>query len=173
MKIKTADLIGPALDWAVAKCEGLSVVVITVEDQAKEHERVLRDHYSDAAWQEHRTQWNIYVRPTLKARLAVLDSEGFPNRHPFMQNGQGAPLAFSTDWSQCGPLLEREKIVFDFYPDGSHEHGGEWLANTPAFETDAGVPLHECFGPTPLIATMRALVASKLGDAVDVPDELV
>ena len=27
MKIKTADLIGPALDWAVAKCEGKSGVL--------------------------------------------------------------------------------------------------------------------------------------------------
>ena len=29
------------------------------------------------------------------------------------------------------------------------------------------------FGPTPLIAAMRCFVASKLGDEVDVPDELI
>jgi hypothetical protein len=30
-----------------------------------------------------------------------------------------------------------------------------------------------CRGPTPLIAAMRCYVASKMGDEVDVPDELV
>jgi len=29
------------------------------------------------------------------------------------------------------------------------------------------------FGPTPLIAAMRCFVASKLGDEVDVPEELL
>ena len=31
----------------------------------------------------------------------------------------------------------------------------------------------DLIGPTPLVATMRCYVASKLGDEVDVPDELV
>ena len=29
------------------------------------------------------------------------------------------------------------------------------------------------FGPTPLIAAMRSYVASKLGETVEVPDELI
>lgn len=70
----------------------------------------------------------------------------------------------STEWLQGGPIVEREKI--------------------------ATVPLLECWeaqyeneqredrnyiifsGPTPLIAAMRCFVASKLGDEVDVPNEL-
>ena len=31
----------------------------------------------------------------------------------------------------------------------------------------------EAFGPTPLIAAMRCFVASKLGDEVEVPNEIV
>jgi hypothetical protein len=33
MKIKTSELIGPALDWAVAKCEGSTANYFTVFDQ--------------------------------------------------------------------------------------------------------------------------------------------
>ena len=33
MKIKTSDLSGIALDYAVAKCEGYDVVVLTKEEQ--------------------------------------------------------------------------------------------------------------------------------------------
>lgn len=36
---------------------------------------------------------------------------------------------------------------------------------------DPGIP--EGYGPTPLIAAMRCFVASKLGDEVEVPDELL
>lgn len=34
------------------------------------------------------------------------------------------------------------------------------------------VKVSEASGPTPLIAAMRAFVASKLGEEVEVPDEL-
>lgn len=72
---------------------------------------------------------------------------------------------YSTSWQDGGPIIEREKI--------------------------ATVPLLECWeaqyeneqredrnyivfsGPTPLIAAMRCFVASRLGDEVDVPLELV
>lgn len=71
---------------------------------------------------------------------------------------------FSTDWVQAGPIIEREKIGLDYYPDGGHRDGGEWGALC-----DGGN--HESFGPTPLIAAMRCYVASKLGDFVTIPEE--
>ena len=66
----------------------------------------------------------------------------------------------STDWALAGPIIEREKIALDTW-------GEEWLATRIE-----GSAISEAIGPTPLIAAMRCYVASKLGDEVEVPDEL-
>jgi Protein of unknown function (DUF2591) len=71
----------------------------------------------------------------------------------------------TTDWSQAGPIIERERIGFRFSGDfgfcawksygiGSHQNE------------------HSQYGPTPLVAAMRCYVASKLGDEVEIPKEL-
>jgi hypothetical protein len=63
----------------------------------------------------------------------------------------------STDWAQGGPIIEREHVEL--------EHDGFiWWARIKADEDYAG--------PTPLIAAMRCYVASKLGDTIDIPEEL-
>lgn len=67
----------------------------------------------------------------------------------------------STDWSQGGPIIEREKI--GVWP--SESISGQWGARM--------LNTYIMYGPTPLIAAMRCFVASKLGDEVEVPDELV
>lgn len=103
MKIKTSELTGPALDWAVAKCEGYIGISL--------QERTGTDWYSP-----------------------------------------------STDWSQGGPIIERENIAIRPFKDG-----GEWLAKSAT---------KQCDGQTPLIAAMRCYVASKLGDTVEIPHEL-
>ena len=65
---------------------------------------------------------------------------------------------FSSNWSQGGPIIEREKIHTFFA-------AGTWLAEHAVNQG--------CFiGPTPLIAAMRCYVASKLGDDVEIPEEL-
>lgn len=74
--------------------------------------------------------------------------------------------AFSTDWSLAGPIIDREKL--EITPWGVH---GEWRARD-FYEPSPGVPCAEQFGPTPLIAAMRCLVASKFGDEIHVPEEL-
>jgi hypothetical protein len=66
----------------------------------------------------------------------------------------------STDWSQGGPIIEREGITVRRYTDAL------WDASIGRLDYVAD-------GPTPLIAAMRCYVASKLGDEVDVPDELM
>ena len=83
------------------------------------------------------------------ATLAVLDQVYYNDRYE--------P---STDWAQGGPIIEREGISIIF-----HEQG-HWTASN-LHGTVCGE------GPTPLIAGMRCLVASKLGDEVDVPEELL
>lgn len=71
----------------------------------------------------------------------------------------------STDWSQGGPIIEREKIRLDCpWPDSwnaGHKHASKIDGVTSWVD-----------GPTPLIAAMRCYVSSKLGDTVDVPEEL-
>lgn len=113
--MKTSDLIGPALDWAVAKCEGVEY---------------LGDHICD----------------------------GLGNWHE--------PTCYSAFWAQGGPIIEREKI--GVYP--SQSVSGVWAAR-PDYKTAPSAP--HTFGPTPLVAAMRCYVASKLGDKVELPEELL
>lgn len=111
--MKTSELIGPALDYSVAKCEGYIL-------------------YSNAG----------------KICCAKDGDEGFLTK-------------YSTDWSQGGPIIEREKIRCIPYS----VEGAGWYACKDALNFKE-------VGPTPLIAAMRCLVASKLGDEVEIPEEL-
>lgn len=117
--MKTSELTGAALDWAVAKCEGAE----SLRENPHRFDR------------------------RLVCRLA--------GRNAFLQD-----LRFSTDWTQGGPIIEREVICL--LP---HANGG-WVA------TVHGVAMPHKTGETPLIAAMRCYVASKLGDEVDIPEEL-
>lgn len=70
----------------------------------------------------------------------------------------------STDWSQGGPIIDREKITVCW-------QGATWVGSTFNVRVSDEYEFHKT-GPTPLIAAMRCYVASKLGDEVEVPDEL-
>lgn len=72
---------------------------------------------------------------------------------------------FSTDWSQGGPIIEREEIALE--PMTHDEHGDGWLATRVE-----GPAVCMEFGQTMLIAAMRCFVASRLGDEIEVPNEL-
>ena len=67
----------------------------------------------------------------------------------------------SRDWAQGGPIIEREWVDLHCVNDSL------WEAECPAV---GGLAMQN--GPTPLIAAMRCYVASKLGDEVDIPEEL-
>jgi hypothetical protein len=68
---------------------------------------------------------------------------------------------YSTNWAQGGPIIEREKIgVFPSEREGKPRWGAR-MVNT-----------YISYGPTPLIAAMRCYVASKMGDEIDLPEEL-
>jgi hypothetical protein len=70
----------------------------------------------------------------------------------------------STDWSQGGPIIEREWLHVEPWPSASVEEH-RWSCT----QYDLPVPIGT-LGPTPLIAAMRCYVASKLGSEVEVPD---
>lgn len=63
------------------------------------------------------------------------------------------------DWAQGGLIIERERIALDPITRNRH-HTAEWQAQV-------WVPFAVQTGPTPLIAAMRAFVASKFGETVD------
>ena len=68
---------------------------------------------------------------------------------------------FKLDWSQGGPIIKRERIIF-------MDRAGRGYA---AFRSGDSPPYME--GPDHLIAAMRCYVASKLGDEIDIPKELL
>jgi hypothetical protein len=128
--MKTSELTGAALDWAVATCLGYTN---------------LRQHrYTTESFLE----WVMDPPPRVEYGPVELGN-----------------LAFSFDWSQGGPIIERENI--GTYRSPKAGGGSNWVG---ALEQD--YPYFFRSGPTPLIAAMRCFVASKLGDDVDVPKEL-
>lgn len=122
MKIKTSELTGAALDWAVGLCEG-----VLAPDGVH-----LSDEYCDSLHHD--------------------------------QDG-----GFSTDWAQGGPIIERELLHVS--PEYWVSDGWHWV--TYVLGPGNLDENYEQRGPTPLIAAMRCYVASKLGDEVEVPDELL
>ena len=71
------------------------------------------------------------------------------------------------DWGWFGPIIAREKISIE-YMSGAGDAGADvWVATRiehPAFSEEQG--------STPLVAAMRCYVASKLGDNIELPEEL-
>ena len=144
MKIKTAELTGKALAYAVHMASGGSYWT-----------------RSNAKWDtnEGYTDW-------------VLDKSGL-NRYVFDGSRSRAghwevleTWAPDTDWSQGGPIIERERVDLLHCHPGSvyHNSGVNGIASMRSLFAD---------GPTVLIAAMRCYVASKLGDEVEVPEELL
>lgn len=78
---------------------------------------------------------------------------------------------YSTNWGLAGPIIEREGINLTKFKahEVEPESVGLWCASYSF--NDIGDGSLSSVGSTPLIAAMR-LLASKLGDDVDVPGEL-
>ena len=66
----------------------------------------------------------------------------------------------STNWAQGGPIIEREKLSVVV------QRVDAWHASCPRY-------VNHGYGPTPLVAAMRCYVASKLGQDVNIPEELL
>ena len=86
-------------------------------------------------------------------------------------------IPYSTDWAEGGAIIEREKLnvwwAHHVVDAEGNEYGNHWYAETGLTDENAD-ERHICMtGETPLIAAMRCYVASKLGDDVDVPEDIV
>jgi hypothetical protein len=76
----------------------------------------------------------------------------------------------STNWSQGGLIIEREKISVVCNPEHNQWEACQRATLNSMFGFN-GANLE--FGSTPLVAAMRCYVASKLGDEVEIPEELL
>jgi hypothetical protein len=115
--MKTNELVGAALDWAVAEAEG------------------------------------FFDTKMASVRDGVTDVFYFESWAP------------STDWSQAGLIIERERINIS-------PRDGYWeaLYLDNLFQEDGSDYFQ--MGATPLVAAMRSYVASKLGNEVQLPEGL-
>jgi len=133
--MKTSEMTGAALDWAVGVAEGLQ-------------------------WQNDDPEVGLYLRRGHEYRddrLVLNDLDYY-----IMEDWNLTLYSPSTDWAQGGPIIEREIIATG--RGGAYEHNF-WRAC-------AGHSSVSSHGPTPLIAAMRCFVASKLGDNIEIPEEL-
>lgn len=130
--VKTAELEGKALDWAVAIAEG---------------------------WQPDRPAEGQLKKDGLIILVGTHKPES-------MKRFSYSP---STSWISGGPLIE--KYMASIILEGSNWWAGFQAITQSMF--GMGFDGEEATGPTPLIAACRAIVASKLGDTVSVPAELL
>lgn len=134
MKVRTDELTGIALDWAVAKCEKAEI--------------------------QYRPDGELYIAWAYNP----------------------ANKRYSTNWLEGGLIIEREGIHLRSVRSEGHILNNSWLAkkangNTGQtehwYKTLFKSQIAMWYGQTPLIAAMRCYVASKLGDEVDIPEELL
>lgn len=104
----------------------------------------------------------IYGRENVEL-IENIRSEGYTFR---VNNSR--TVSPSTDWAQGGPIVDREDITWSMGMEPEHQDVTRWCA----FSYRAGSSKAQ-FGPTKLIAAMRCYVASKLGDEVEIPEELL
>ena len=127
MIINTNELVGYALDWAVAQVTGHTVSI------------------------------------TDSHRIVILDAHGHVG-------GMWHP---STSWAQCGPMISTLQIALT--PEAHDGREGvemseRWWANV-YYDGGNEYTVDHC--DTALIAACRAIVGTKFGDSVDVPEVLV
>lgn len=152
MKLKTQDLTGPALDWAVAKAEGTLPTHNTVvacrpfEADVREHKHLLCTADDDAHAREQCE--NAYPGCEI---IGVFEC---------------TVGKYSSRWEMAGPIIEREGVNLNFMQFDSPQYWTAHIRHTDKVKFGA-------LGPTPLIAAMRCFVASKLGDTIDIPEELL
>jgi len=113
-------------------------------------------------------RWSfVPTDPEFGMRRALCVAEITPNPHI-----DGFPVfSPSTRWEHGGPIIQRERIAtawldsrWNAWMPGCSDQGyyGEYALDVHASDANG-------MGDTPLIAAMRAFVASKLGETVELP----
>lgn len=101
----------------------------------------------------------------LDAAVALAERRGLSfelRGQPLQCFVDGMLFAPSTDWSQGGPFIARKNISLLVFPDDSLAYLDAQVSNGQIESSRASGD-----GPTPLIAAMRAYVASRFGEAIE------
>ena len=162
MKVEVSKLSGAALDYTVAKCQGRTLVRYPMGHEPGHGWWIWEETSSGRGGIELSESIYLPIGPRTKPKTRLSVERYTP----------------STEWAQGGPIIEREiSKVF-------RNVGGTWsamiLKDVPLTPDERGTSLalsrraqFNGAGLTPLIAAMRCYVAGKLGEVVEVPDELV
>lgn len=144
--MKTSELTGPELDRAAAG------VTKTVKIKTSEITGPVLD------WAVAKCEKPGITGQAPDGKLRAMPTSSF---------GPTVVYSPSTDWSQGGSIIEREGICTRFDPKDArgawYAVVGQWRFLSPDFEGS---------GPTLLIAAMRCYCQAKLGEEVDIPEEL-
>lgn len=147
-KVKISEATNLQLDWMVAKAEGHIFVDVHGRGACR---------FPGVQTKNKRGGYELMPLRLQSTMKTAADAD-----HPgvfFRDTRYWCP---STDWSQGGPIIEREGIATRRWLETG------WEADKWNFKFDE----RHMNGPTPLIAVLRCYVASKLGDEVEVPEEL-
>jgi hypothetical protein len=128
--MKTNELTGAALDWAVAQCEGLNPIL------GSSFEGGCVEGLADYPF--------VYLHEPMKHNIAA----------PAFYTGYTP----SASWWLGGEIIARERISL-------LDQGGDYWQAICGWT--------EMFGDTHLEAAMRCYVGSKLGNEVQIPEELI
>jgi hypothetical protein len=128
--MKTNELTGAALDWAVAQCEGLNPIL------GSSFEGGCVEGLADYPF--------VYLHEPMKHNIAA----------PAFYTGYTP----SASWWLGGEIIARERISLI-------DQGGDYWQAICGWT--------EMFGDTQLEAAMRCYVGSKLGNEVQIPEELI
>lgn len=82
---------------------------------------------------------------------------------------------YSTDRNVGGLIIEREKLTTTYVDDPGFCTGWVGATQLPSakFDVESGTYYPDgSIGPTPLIAGLRCYVGLRLGDVVEIPEEL-
>lgn len=157
--VKVHDLIGPALDWSVAKCEGLTLHKDEILGGVTMDGWYASGYFMDAnRWLRlgmlrYSSVWGKGGTIIEQANISIVCCEGDYN-----PDKSGTPDCYDTYW-----VAEmRKQNTNSVYGSQGDDCGEYYLIDSKSIE-----------GSTPLIAAMRCYVHSKFGDNIEIPDDLI
>jgi len=144
--MKTNELIGPALDWLVAECEG--------------HEVWLRHDFLKARHAFLESKADLAFHLGVQDNLPIIAS---------LETGSTAYLPrYSEEWAIGGPLTQKYQISIHYCTDTRERYSYYVHAECESHRHHGYAKGHD----TPLLAAMRCLVGRKMGDEVELPVQL-
>lgn len=147
MLVKVSEAEGAVLDWMVAKCENETYTHTELSYHIGSMDYDELTQFADC----HCEYSDAVLSSSEALRSYILAHYIKPE--------------YSTNWAFGGPIIDRELIS----TGTTGELANPWRAST---YTPGSYGISST-GPTPLIAAMRCYVVSKLGDEVEIPNEIL